>query len=91
MSPPRVWRLMTGYNEERLAALLRLLPPAPPGWVEAATQLPLARATIDTIVSRAQADAAYRTRVLSDLEAALAAEGHEATPSVIAELRARLG
>jgi hypothetical protein len=82
---------MTGYEEERLAALLRLLPPAPTGWVEAASQLPLARAAIDSIVVRAEADAAYRARVLSDLEAALAAEGHEATPSVVAELRVRLG
>jgi hypothetical protein len=82
---------MTGYDEERLAALLRMLPPAPAGWVEAATQLPLARTTIDSIVARAEADAAYRARVLSDLEAALAAEGHEATPSVVAALRSRLG
>jgi hypothetical protein len=82
---------MTGYDEERLAALLRLLPPAPAGWVEAAKQLPFARETIDSIAARAEADAAYRARVLSDLEAALTAEGHEATPSVVAALRARLG
>jgi hypothetical protein len=82
---------MTGYDEERLAALLRLLPPAPAGWVEAAKQLPLARTTIDSIVARAEADAAYRARVLSDLEAALTAEGQEATPSVVASLRVRLG
>jgi hypothetical protein len=82
---------MTGYDEERLANLLRLLPPAPAGWVDAATQLPLARATIDTIVARAEADAEYRERVLSDLDAALQAEGTEAFPSVVASLRVRLG
>ena len=82
---------MTGHDEERLAALLRLLPPAPAGWVEAAQQLPAARTVIDSIVARAEADAAYRARVLSDLEAALEAEGHEASPSVVAALRIRLG
>ncbi|HXR11119.1 MAG TPA: hypothetical protein VN770_02385 [Gaiellaceae bacterium] len=82
---------MTGYDEERLAALLRLLPPAPSGWVEAAQELPHARAVLDSIVARATADAAYRARVLSNLEAALEAEGHEASPSVIAALRLRLG
>ena len=82
---------MTGYDEERLATLLRLLPPAPAGWVAAAQQLPAARAVIDSIVERAEADAAYRTRVLADLDAALEAEGHEAIPSVVAALRLRLG
>lgn len=81
---------MTGYDEERLAALLRLLPPAPTGLVQAAQQLPQARAVIDTIVARAEGDVAYRAQVLSDLEAALEAEGHEASPSVVAALRTRL-
>lgn len=81
---------MTGYDEDRLAALLRLLPAPPEGWVEAAKQLPSARAAIDSIVARAEADAAYRARVLSDLESALEAEGREATPSVVAALRLRL-
>ena len=82
---------MTGYDEERLAALLRLLPAPPAGWVEAAQQLPSARTAIDSIAERAEADAAYRARVLADLESALEAEGHEASPSVVAALRLRLG
>ena len=82
---------MTGYDEERIAELLRLLPPAPEGLVRAAQELPQARAAIGELVARAEADAALRARLVADLEAALEAEGLEATPSVVAALRARLG
>ena len=81
---------MTGYDEERLAALLRMLPPAPDGWVRAAQELPQARAEISALVARAEDDAAYRARLVADLEAALEAEGIEAKPSVVAALRASL-
>ena len=82
---------MTGYDEERLAALLRSLPPAPDGWVRAAQELPQARAEIAALVARAGEDAAYRARLVADLEAALEAEGIEARPSIVAALRASLG
>ena len=82
---------MNGYDPERIAALLRLLPPAPEGWVRAAQELPQARAEIAALVTRAEEDAAFRARVLADLEAALEAEGIDATPSVVAVLRTRLG
>jgi hypothetical protein len=81
---------MTGYDEERIAELLRLLPPAPPGWVRAAQELPAARTEVAELVARAEADAAFRALVIADLEAALEAEGIEATPSVVAALRSRL-
>ena len=81
---------MTGYDEERIAELLRLLPPAPVGWVRAAQELPAARIEVAELVARAEADAAFRALVIADLEAALAAEGIEATPSVVAALRSRL-
>jgi hypothetical protein len=81
---------MTGYGEERIGELLRLLPPAPAGWVKAAQELPAARDEIAAIVDRAEADAAFRARVMADLEAALEAEGIPATPSVVAALRLRL-
>ena len=81
---------MTGYDEERIAAMLRLLPPAPRGWVQAAQELPHARAEIAALVARAEEDAAYRARVVADLQAALEAEGIEPTPSVVAALRTRL-
>jgi hypothetical protein len=76
--------------EERLAALLALLPPAPEAWVEAAKQLPAARAQIDGIVARAEQDAEYRARLISDLERALAADGIEPTPLLRRELERRL-
>jgi hypothetical protein len=81
---------MTGYDEERIAELLRLLPPAPMGWVRAAQELPAARTGLAALVARAEADAAFKARVVADLEAALGAEGIEATPSVVAALRLQL-
>jgi len=78
------------YDEERLGALLRRLPAVPEGWIRAAQELPAARAALDGLVARAEADAALRARVLADLEAALAAEGIEPTSPLLAELRTRL-
>jgi hypothetical protein len=81
---------MTGYDEERIAVLLRLLPPPPEGWVQAAQELPQARAEVALLVARAEADAAIRARIVADLESALVAEGIQPTPSVVAALRACL-
>jgi hypothetical protein len=78
-----------GYEEERLGAFLRMLQPAPAGWVEAAQELPEARASLDEIVSRAEADVAFRTALIADLEAALADEGFEPDGRIVAELRKR--
>jgi hypothetical protein len=81
---------MTAYDEERLARLIRTLPPAPESWVRAAQELPFARGELDEIVARAEADAAFRQRLVADLEGALEAEGYERDPAVLAALRARL-
>jgi hypothetical protein len=78
------------YDEERLGELLRLLPAPPEGWVRAAQELPSARAAMDTLIARAEADAAERKRIVADLETALAAEGVEPTSPLLAELRERL-
>lgn len=81
---------MSGYDEERLGEVLRRLPPAPRGWVEAAQELPRARRILDEIVARAEADLEYRRAVLADLEAALANAGVEpSTPALAEELRRR--
>ncbi len=77
-------------SEERVAALLAALPPAPQGWTEAAQELPLLRESLDSLVERARQDAAYRREVLADLEAALAEAGVEPEPAALAALRARL-
>jgi len=81
---------MTTYNEESLGELLRLLPPAPAGWVAAAQELPLARAQLDALVERAEVDAAFRASVVADLEVALRASGVEPSPVVVEHLRKRL-
>ena len=78
------------YDEERLGVLLRILRPAPRGWVEAAQELPGARRTFDDIVSRAEADLAFRAALVDDLEQALAAEGYEPDRRLLNELRSRL-
>jgi len=81
---------MSGYDEERIAELLRVLPPAPMGWVEAAQELPRARTEITGLVERAQADADYRAQLLADIEAALTAEGLEPRPALIKLVRRRV-
>jgi hypothetical protein len=78
------------YDEERLAEVLRRLPAPPEAWVRAAQELPTARAALDTLVARAESDAAERARIVADLEAALAAEGVEPTSPLVSELRERL-
>jgi hypothetical protein len=78
------------YEEEALAALLRLLGPAPAAWVAAAKELPAARQEIDGIVERARSDAAYRAEVLADLEGALRRAGHRQDRGRVAAVRARL-
>jgi hypothetical protein len=78
------------YDEETLARLLRLLPPAPEASVAAAQQLPLASGWLDEIVARAEEDAEFRARLTADLEAALAAAGYEPDPALVEAVRARL-
>jgi hypothetical protein len=78
------------YDEEELADLLRLLPPAPEGWVAAARELPRTRRDIEQIVGRAEADADFRRALLADLEAALERAGWEPKPELIRDLRTRL-
>jgi hypothetical protein len=78
------------YDEERLGVLLRVLRPAPAGWVLAAQELPRVRRTMDEIVERAEADRAFRRALLADLEQALASEGYEPDRRTLDEIRERL-
>jgi hypothetical protein len=78
------------HDEERLGELIRRLPPVPEGWVQAAREAPAARAALDGLVARAEADAELRRRILADLQAALAAEGVEPSSALLAELRDRI-
>ena len=81
---------MVPHDAEGLGELLSLLPPAPPGWVQAAQELPAARLGLDEIVERARADAVFRASLVADLEAALAAAGYEPSAELLDALRTRL-
>ncbi|MDQ3123042.1 MAG: hypothetical protein M3Q59_10975 [Actinomycetota bacterium] len=78
------------YNEEWLGERLRILRPAPQGWVRAAQELPQARRSLDEIVARAEADLEFRTALIADLENALAQAGYEPDLRVVEELRKHL-
>jgi hypothetical protein len=79
---------MSAYDEERLGKFLRVLRPAPDGWVRAAQELPFAR--LDEIVARVEADLEFRKAVVADLEAALAQAGYEPNRWILGELVKRL-
>ena len=81
---------MTDHDMERLAGLLRALPPAPEAWVRAAQELPSARRGLDDVVARAEADAAFRRALVADLESALAEAGYHLDPASLAALREQL-
>ena len=78
------------YDEQRLADLIATLAPAPRAWVQAAKELPVARASLDGIVERAKADAEYREQVVADLESALAVAGVEPDRHLVNTLRRNL-
>jgi hypothetical protein len=80
---------MSGYDEDRLGELIAALRPAPDGWVQAAKELPFARAGLDEIVARAEADSAFREALIADLEATLAREGYEPDRPALEALRRR--
>jgi hypothetical protein len=82
---------MIPLAEEQIAELIALLPPPPPGWIEAASELPAARAAMDELVEQAAADVAARQAILSDLEGALLAAGVDPRPQLVRALQARLG
>ena len=78
------------YDEERLAELLRALPPAPEGWVRAAQELPRSRRELDDIVARAVADQEFRQALVDNLERALRDVGYEPQSLPLEELKRRL-
>jgi hypothetical protein len=81
---------MPEFSEERLAELIALLPPPPSSWIQAAVELPRARAAIDELTVRATADQRLRQAILADLEDALRSAGVDPRPELQESLRARL-
>lgn len=80
-----------GSPDERVARLLRRLPPAPEAWTQAAIALPLARHALDEIETRILSGAEQRAAVTADLEAALARAGFEPRPELVHAVRGLLG
>jgi hypothetical protein len=81
---------MRNRTEEQLAELIAALAPAPPGWVEAAGELPSVSAAIDEIVARCQHEQARRQATLQDLETVLRGAGVEPRRALVDRLRERL-
>lgn len=81
---------MPDLTEEQIADLIATLRPAPMGWVQAAAELPQARAAIDELVARALENEAERQSVLADLERALRESGVEPRPGIVERVRALL-
>ncbi len=79
------------YDEERIGRLIGLLPPAPEGWEQAAKEIPAFRRSLDEIVSRAEADAAFRPALAANLETALREAGYEPEPRLVEALCRHLG
>ena len=78
------------FDEERLGRLIGLLEPAPEGWMRAAQEVPVLRRSLDEILARAEADAAFRPALIANLEAALAKAGYEPEPRLVEALRSHL-
>ena len=56
------------FDEERIGRLIGLFEPAPEGWVRAAQEIPVLRRSLDEILARAEADAAFRPALIANLE-----------------------
>lgn len=76
-------------NEEDIGRLLGRLPPAPPGWVTAAAELPRARRALAAIETELAGEL-ERAAETAALERALAEAGLEPTPELVRALRRRL-
>jgi hypothetical protein len=81
---------MTTYDDERLAGLLRALPPAPDDWVRAAQELAREHPTLRVLVERAKTDERFRRALIANPGAALREEGYEIEPDVVAAIMKRL-
>lgn len=73
-------------DEHELGRLLRLLPPAPTGWIRAAQELPFLSAELAGILERARGDDRFRDALHADAGATLREQGYDLSPSVLAHL-----
>ena len=77
-------------DEHELGRMVRMLPPAPGAWVEAAQALPFLKDELDSILAKAQGDTGFRLALRADPNGALQREGYDLSPSVVAHLMRKL-
>ena len=78
------------FDEHEIQRLMRILPPAPPHWVETAKELPFVQDEIAEILARAAGDAGFDQALRADPEAALEQEGYALSSDVVAHMLRRL-
>jgi hypothetical protein len=81
---------MTARDDEHIAELLSLLPPAPQAWVDAALEIPRTRRELEDVMRRVEADEEFRLAVLADIDSALRRFGYAADPHAVEALRRRI-
>ena len=69
---------------------MRLLPPPPLRWVQAAKELPFVQDEIAEILARAAGDAEFDQALRTDPETALEQEGYALSSDVVAHMLRRL-
>ena len=82
---------MPTYHETELADRLRLLPPVPEDWLDAAKALPRVRRELDRLLPLIERDAELREAMAHDLEGALRRIGAEPEPQLVGALCRHLG
>jgi hypothetical protein len=73
-------------DEHELGRFLRLLPPAPAEWTQAARELPFLTAELTDILERARGDGDFRDGLRTDAGTTLRQHGYDLSPSVLAHL-----
>jgi hypothetical protein len=77
-------------DDHELQRLMRLLPPPPPRWVQAAKELPFVQDEIAEILARAAGDADFDHALRTDPAAALELQGYALSSDVVAHMLKRL-
>jgi hypothetical protein len=81
---------MDEIDDIELQRLMRLLPPPPVRWVQAAKELPFVQDEIAEILARAAGDAEFESALRADAETALEQEGYALSSDVVAHMLKRL-
>lgn len=79
-----------GMDDHEIQRLMRLLPPPPPRWVEAAKELPFVQDEIAEILARAAGDAEFDRALRSDPASFLEEGGYVLSSDVVAHMMKRL-